>query len=72
MVHSIAYASRTLHQHEKNYTITELEALGITWAIKHFHHYFYGHHYEVYTHHAPLHLLSWLIVFLFVYACVLF
>ena len=24
------------------------------WAIKHFHHYLYGHHCEVYTDHKPL------------------
>ena len=54
MVHPIAYASRTLQQHEKNYAITELEALGIVWAVKHFHHYLYGHHCEVYTDHEPL------------------
>ena len=53
-VHPIAYASRTLQQHEKNYAVTELEALGIVWAIKHFYHYLYGHHYEVYTDHEPL------------------
>ena len=53
-VHPIAYASRTLQQHEKNYAVTELEALGIVWAVKHFHHYLYGHHCEVYTDHEPL------------------
>ena len=53
-VHPIAYASRTLQLHEKNYATTELEALGIVWAIKHFHHYLYGHHCEVYTDHEPL------------------
>ena len=52
-VHPIVYASRTL-QHEKHYAITELEALGIMWAIKHFHHYLYGYHSEVYTDHEPL------------------
>ena len=54
MVHPIAYASRTLQQHEKNYAITELEAPGIVWAVKHFHHYLYGHHCEVHTDHKPL------------------
>ena len=54
MVHPIAYVSRTLQQHEKNYAITELEALGIVWAVKHFHHYLYGHHCKVYIDHEPL------------------
>ena len=32
-VHPIAYDSRTLQQHKKNYAVTELEALGIVWAV---------------------------------------
>ena len=35
-VRPIAYASRTLQTHEKNYGITELEGLGVVWAVKHF------------------------------------
>ena len=31
----IAYASRTLQQHKKNYGILELEALAVVWAAKH-------------------------------------
>ena len=31
-VRPIAYASRTLQPHEKNYGITELEALGVVWC----------------------------------------
>ena len=50
----IAHASRTLQQHEKKYSATELEALGIVWSVKHFHHYLYGHHCIVYTDHEPL------------------
>ena len=32
----IAYASRTLQKHDQSYEITELEALGVVWAIRHF------------------------------------
>ena len=50
----IAYASRTLQQHERNYGITELEALGVVWAVKHFRHYLYGSSCDVYTDHEAL------------------
>ena len=53
-VKPIAYASRTLQNHEKNYGITELEGLGVVWAVKHFRHYLYGHHCDVYTDHEAL------------------
>ena len=32
----VAYASRTLQPHERNYGATELEALGVAWAVKNF------------------------------------
>ena len=40
--HPIAYASRTLQPHERIYGISELEALGVVWAVRHFRHYVYG------------------------------
>ena len=53
-LHPVAYASRSLSKTEQNYGITELEALGVVWAAKHFRAYLYGHKCIVYTDHAPL------------------
>ena len=43
-VHPIAYASRSLNPHEHNYGITELETLGLVWAVKVFRAYLLGLH----------------------------
>ena len=43
-VHPIVYASRSLQPHECNYTVTELETLGVVWASEQFRHYLLGHH----------------------------
>ena len=50
----IAYASHSLQSHKQNYGITELEALGVVWAIKHFCPYLYGHRCTVITDHEAL------------------
>lgn len=52
LVHPIAYASRSLDPHGKNYGITELETLALVWAVKYFRTYILGHRTMVYTDHA--------------------
>lgn len=50
-VHPIAYASRSVDKHEKNYGISELETLGLVWALRYFRHCLLGHPCTVYTDH---------------------
>ena len=50
----IAYASQTLQPHERNYGSTELEALGVVWAVRHYRQYLYGHYCHVFTDHKAL------------------
>ncbi|CAJ0745683.1 3178_t:CDS:2 [Entrophospora sp. SA101] len=54
----IAYASRQLRPVEKNYAATELECLGIIWAIKHFHTYLSGSKFKLIIDHAALKYLN--------------
>ena len=53
-VHPIAYTSGSLQKHEQNYGITELEGLGVAWAVKHFRPYLYGQKCTVCTDHQAL------------------
>jgi hypothetical protein len=53
--HPIAYASRTLNDHEIiGYPACQKELLAIVWAVKHFHTYLYGRHFMVECDHKPL------------------
>ena len=52
--HVIAYSSRTLNSQEQRYGITELECLGVVYAIKQFTQFIYGSHFLVVTDHAAL------------------
>ena len=50
----IAYASRQLKVHEKNYPIHHLELAAIVFALKIWRQYLYGVHSEVFTDHRSL------------------
>ncbi len=53
-LHAIAYASRTLNQAEKNYSVTHLEALVVVWALKKLRGIVYGYKITIFTDHAPV------------------
>ena len=50
----IAYASRTIQGAEARYASSELEALGVVWATRHFRHYLFGHRCIVFTDNVAL------------------
>ncbi|KAK1425082.1 hypothetical protein QVD17_20426 [Tagetes erecta] len=50
----IAYASRQLKEHEKNYTTHDLELGAVVFALKIWRHYLYGTKCVVYTDHKSL------------------
>lgn len=53
----VAYFSRCLSKHERQYCITKKELLAVVEAIKHFHYYLFGTKFLVRTDHGAL---SWL------------
>ena len=50
----IAYDGRKLLPAEKNYSVTEREALAVVAGIKHYQHYLYGAHFKVLTDHSAV------------------
>ena len=50
----IAYASRQLKVHEKNYPTHDLELAVVVFALKIWRHYLYGVHVDVFTDHKSL------------------
>ena len=54
----IAYASRALVKHEKNYTPFLLEMMAAVWAMEHFDNYLRGRRFVLFTDHRPLEKLA--------------
>ena len=50
----IAYASRQLKVHERNYHTDDLELAVVVFTLKILRHYFYGVHFYVFTNHKSL------------------
>ena len=50
----IAYASRQLRPHEKNYPTHDLELAAVVFALTIWRHYLYGVHVDIYTDHKSL------------------
>ena len=50
----VAYASRHLKPHEKNYPTHELELAAVVFALKIWRHYLYGEKCRVFTYHKSL------------------
>lgn len=53
-IRPISYASRSLTQTERNYSITEKEMLAAIWAMEHFKYYLYGREFTLKTDHKAL------------------
>ena len=54
----VAYASRSLSEAERNYGITDLEGLAVSWAISHFETYIHGMPFTIITDHSALKALK--------------
>ena len=50
----VAYASRQLRVHEKNYPTHDLELAAVVFVLKIWRHYLYGSRFEVFSDHKSL------------------
>ena len=53
----VAYASRQLKPHEKNYPTYDLELAAVVFALKIWRHYLYGEKCRIFTNHKSLNYL---------------
>lgn len=54
MGHPVCYGSRTLNDHEKNYSTTDKEFLAIWYYVNYFRPYLYGKKFKIITDHLPI------------------
>ena len=52
--HPVGYYSRALEPREENYFVTEVEALGVVWAVTHLRAYLEGVHFVIRCDHSAL------------------
>lgn len=52
--HPISFASRTLNNHERNYSTIEKELLAMVWGVKYYRPYIFGREFDLQTDHQPL------------------
>lgn len=52
--HPICFASRTLNNHERNYSATDKEFLAILWSVQYLRPYLYGRKFKILTDHQPI------------------
>ena len=52
--HPVVYVSRVLTTTERNYSVTEKEALAILWSMRKLRHYLEGYEFNVITDHSSL------------------
>ena len=50
----VAYGSRQLKNHERNYPTNDMELAAIVFPLKIWHHYLYGEKFEVFSKHKSL------------------
>ena len=50
----VAYGSRQLKNHERNYLTYDMELAAIVFALKIWRHYLYGEQFEVFSYHKSL------------------
>lgn len=55
--HPVCFASRTLNNHERNYSATDKEFLAILWSVNYLRPYLYGRKFKIMTDHQPIKFL---------------